>query len=97
MASFALPLSVAPARERPFYLAVVAAAGGAAFALTSAAGGAMAEAAHGRASPMPLLLAGSAALRIGALGAALCLPAPRARPAPTATVVAAPDALQSAA
>ncbi len=94
VASFALPLSVAPARERPFYLAVVAAAGGAAFALTSAAGGAVADAAQGRTSPLPLLLAGSAALRVGAFGAALLLPAPRAVPSPTAAVV---DALQRAA
>ncbi|HEX7623934.1 MAG TPA: MFS transporter [Anaeromyxobacteraceae bacterium] len=96
VASFALPLSVAPARERPFYLAVVAAAGGAAFALTSAAGGAVAEAAQGRGgSPLPLLLVGSAALRVGAIGAALFLPAPRAAVVPPAAVVGAPEVLEA--
>ncbi len=40
-ASFALPLAVAPARERPFYHAAFAMAGGASFALASAAGGAL--------------------------------------------------------
>ena len=93
VAGFALPLSVAPARERPFYLAVVAAAGGAAFALTSAAGGAVAQAAEGRDSPLQLLLVGSAALRVGALGAALLLPGPRAAVTPPAAVVGAPEVL----
>ena len=43
VASFDLPLSVAPERERPFYIAAVAVAGGAAFAVTSALGGAFAD------------------------------------------------------
>jgi MFS family permease len=44
LASFALPLAVAPARERPFYHAAFAMAGGASFALASAAGGALLQA-----------------------------------------------------
>ncbi len=44
LASFSLPLAVAPARERPFYHAAFAMTGGAAFALASAAGGALAQA-----------------------------------------------------
>lgn len=43
LASFALPLAVAPARERPFYHAAFAMTGGAAFALASAAGGALVQ------------------------------------------------------
>ncbi|MGZ3420795.1 MAG: MFS transporter [Polyangiales bacterium] len=41
LAAFAMPLSVAPARERPFYLAALASAGGGAFALGAALGGAL--------------------------------------------------------
>lgn len=78
VASFDLPLSVAPRRERPFYIAVVFAAGGAAFAITSAVGGAFAEMATVQA-PLRFLLAGSAALRLAALGAALALPAAKRR------------------
>ncbi len=44
LAAFALPLAVAPARERPFYHAAFAMAGGASFALASAAGGALVQA-----------------------------------------------------
>ncbi len=73
VASFALPLSVAPARERPFYIAAVAVAGGAAFAATSALGGALADMATVQ-EPLRLLLAGSAGLRLVALGTALALP-----------------------
>ena len=73
VASFALPLSVAPERERPFYIAAVAVAGGAAFAVTSALGGAFADLAVVQA-PLRLLLAGSATLRLVALGAAWALP-----------------------
>jgi len=43
LAAFALPLAVAPARERPFYHAAFAMAGGAAFALASASGGALVQ------------------------------------------------------
>jgi len=39
LSAFALPLAVAPARERPFYHAAFAMTGGASFALASAAGG----------------------------------------------------------
>jgi MFS family permease len=85
VASFALPLQVAPARERPFYLAAVAAAGGAAFAATSAAGGTLVEAAGG--SPLRTLLVGSAVLRLGAVAAAWALPADRT-PAPVAAAAA---------
>jgi MFS family permease len=41
IAAFALPLAVAPRRQRPFYLAAFAAAGGGAYALAAAAGGAL--------------------------------------------------------
>jgi len=44
LASFALPLSVAPRRDRPFYLATFAMAGGAAYALATWAGGTVAAA-----------------------------------------------------
>lgn len=43
LASFQLPLAVAPRENRPFYLAVFATVGGVAFALASAAGGELAE------------------------------------------------------
>jgi MFS family permease len=74
VASFALPLAVAPARERPFYLAAVAVAGGAAFAVTSAAGGALVDAAQTHHAPIRFLFACSAALRLVALGTAFLLP-----------------------
>jgi MFS family permease len=44
LAAFALPLAVAPARERPFYHAAFAMTGGASFALASAAGGLLVQA-----------------------------------------------------
>ncbi len=53
LAAFALPLAIAPARERPFYHAAFAMAGGTAFALASASGGALAQA-----LPPGLLVAG---------------------------------------
>jgi MFS family permease len=73
VASFALPLSVAPARERPFYLAAFAVAGGTAFAVTSSVGATVAEAA---AAPIRfrLLLISSAVLRLGAFATAFGLP-----------------------
>jgi MFS family permease len=43
LAAFALPLAVAPARERPFYHAAFAMTGGTAFALASAGGGALVQ------------------------------------------------------
>ncbi|HYO56039.1 MFS transporter [Archangium sp.] len=52
LAAFALPLAVAPARERPFYHAAFAMTGGASFALASAAAGALVQALP----PSPLLL-----------------------------------------
>ena len=73
VASFDLPLSVAPERERPFYIAAVAVAGGAAFAITSALGGAFADMVTVQA-PLRVLLAGAATLRLVALGAAWALP-----------------------
>jgi hypothetical protein len=76
VANFALPLSVAPERERPFYLAAVAVAGGAAFAVTSALGGALADVATVQ-MPLRLLFAGSAGLRLAAFGVALALPSGR--------------------
>lgn len=100
VASFALPLAVAPERERPFYVGAVALAGGAAFALSSAVGGAVVERAA-PASALRLLLAGSAVLRLAAVGAALALPEGRAgrRPAAPAApvpVAAAPAAARAA-
>ncbi|HET6414412.1 MAG TPA: MFS transporter [Anaeromyxobacter sp.] len=44
LASFSLPLSVAPRRDRPYYLAVFAMAGGAAYAVATWGGGALAGA-----------------------------------------------------
>jgi MFS family permease len=44
LASFAMPLAVAPRRDRPFYLATFAMAGGVAYALATAGGGALAAA-----------------------------------------------------
>ncbi len=44
VAAFALPLAVAPRAERPFYLALFAMTGGAAYALATALGGTLAEA-----------------------------------------------------
>jgi MFS family permease len=44
LASFALPLAVAPRRERPFYVAAFSAAGGVSFAAAAAAAGALAGA-----------------------------------------------------
>ncbi len=81
VATFDMPLSVAPDRERPFYLAAVAAAGGAAFAITSALGGAFADMATVQA-PLRFLLAGSATIRLAAIGAALALPGRRRLPRP---------------
>lgn len=80
VASFALPLSVAPERERPIYLGAIAMAGGAAFAATSALGGAVAHASP--ASGLRVLLAGSALLRCAAAGTAMLLPEQRAAPQP---------------
>ena len=42
-ATFQLPLAIAPDEQRPYYLAIFAAAGGVAFALAAAAGGLMAH------------------------------------------------------
>jgi MFS family permease len=78
LAAFALPLSIAPRRDRPFYLAVFATAGGAAFAAATALGGALATAlpraittlgtgGHG----LELLFALSAAGRLAAASLAL--------------------------
>jgi len=94
VASFALPLEVAPARERPFYLAAVAAAGGAAFAATSAAGGSLVAAASG--SPLRALLVGGGVLRLGAVAAAWALPLDRA-PAPAPPERAANETIRAAA
>ncbi len=68
LAAFALPLAVAPSRERPFYHAAFAMTGGAAFALASACGGALAQA-----LPANLLLLGHpcTALQLVFLAAAL--------------------------
>ena len=55
------------------------------------------QATQGSTSPLPYLLVGSAALRVGVLGAALLLPGPRATPAATAAAVGLRDALRRAA
>ncbi|HVO20110.1 MAG TPA: MFS transporter [Anaeromyxobacter sp.] len=47
LASFALPLSIAPRRDRPYYLAAFAAAGGVAYAAATWAGGALTAALPG--------------------------------------------------
>jgi MFS family permease len=75
VATFALPLSVAPRRERAYYLAAIAVAGGAAFAVTSAAGCALADGSRAVHAPLRLLLAASTVLRLAAFAAALNLPA----------------------
>jgi MFS family permease len=73
---FALPLAIAPRRERPFYLAAVAVAGGAAFAATSALAGALVgDPARFGHVPLRALLVASAALRLASVAAALALPA----------------------
>jgi MFS family permease len=86
LAAFHLPLAVAPRRERPFYLASFAAAGGLAHAVAVAAGGLLAarlpvrfEVLGAAAWPVQLLFVASAlgrfaaaflALRVGERGAA---------------------------
>ena len=78
VASFALPLAVAPERERPFYLAAVAVSGGAAFAITSAVAGALADGGYGVHASGRALFVASGALRLAAVAAALALPGPGA-------------------
>jgi MFS family permease len=76
VATFSLPLAIAPARERPHYHALFAMAGGGAFALASAAGGALVAAAPDllpEASgvlPLQLTFAASSAARAAAALAA---------------------------
>jgi hypothetical protein len=82
IAAFALPLAVSPRRERPFYLAAVAAAGGLAYALAIVAGGALAVALPravatlGRSSGhgLELLFVASAVGRLGSALLALRIP-----------------------
>ena len=76
VAMFTLPLSLAPAAERSHYHAAFSTAGGAAFALASVCGGAIAEgsgalALGGRWSSLQLTLAASLALRVAAAGVSL--------------------------
>jgi MFS family permease len=79
VATFALPLSVGGKRERPFCLAVVAFAGGAAFACTSAVGGFLVGRGY---APLRLLLACAVVLRVVAVLAAIPLPRGRAEQTP---------------
>ena len=74
VASFAMPLSVAPRRDRSFFLAAIAMAGGVAFAATSAVGCALVDASGPVHAPIRALFAGSAALRVTAVAAAVMLP-----------------------
>jgi MFS family permease len=72
LAAFALPLAVAPSRERPFYHAAFSMTGGAAYALASAAGGALMQS-----LPRTLLVGGHAwgtlqAIFLAAAGARAC-------------------------
>jgi MFS family permease len=87
LTSFALPLAMAPRRDRPFYLATVGVAGGAAYALATAAGGALAlalpatVATLGQAGPghgLAILFAVSAAGRIASAFLALRIREPGA-------------------
>jgi MFS family permease len=75
LAMFALPLAVAPTRERPFWHAGFAVAGGAGYAVASAlAGHAAATPLAARLdSPIRLLLALSAVARVAAAGLAALL------------------------
>jgi MFS family permease len=88
LASFALPLSLAPRSERPFYLATFSATGGLAYALASAAGGALASALPARfvlwghpSHGLHLLFVISAVGRLGSGWLALRIREPGARPA----------------
>jgi MFS family permease len=93
VASFDLPLSIAPRRERPFYLGAMAMAGGAAFGITAFAGSALVGralgpgvavlGASGGLSVRTLLVA-SSGLRLVALGTALALPGRKEREAAVA-------------
>jgi MFS family permease len=88
LAIFALPLSVAPRKDRPFYLAAFSTAGGLAYALSSALGGALASAlpAHFLLGSHPwvnlhVLFVISAVARLGAVFLAARIVEPDARPA----------------
>lgn len=66
LASFAAPLAIAPRRDRPFYLAAFAMAGGLSYAAAVALGGLAAGAAPGGApGALPVVFAVSAAGRLG--------------------------------
>ncbi|MGC4119255.1 MAG: MFS transporter [Myxococcales bacterium] len=67
LASFALPLSVAPRAERPYYLSALSAAAGLSFALASAGGGAIAER-----LPQTLTVLGHTSFGLHALFVATC-------------------------
>jgi len=69
LASFALPLAIAPRRDRPYYLAAFAAAGGVAYAAATWAGGALAAALPG-ALAAPGAGAGRGLMTVFALSAA---------------------------
>lgn len=99
LAAFALPLAVAPARERPFYHAAFSMTGGTAFALASAAAGLLVKALPGtllvadRAwSSLHVLFVLAALARAGAalLSRSLVEPAGTRPVAPSAPVAPAP-------
>jgi MFS family permease len=85
LASFAVPLAVAPRRERPFYVAAFSSAGGLAYALGTAAGGALVAAQPpggllgGGAGALALPFALSAAGRVGSAFLALRIAEPGAQ------------------
>lgn len=98
LASFALPLSLAPRRGRPFYLAAFSAAGGLAFAAASATGGLAARSLpvelHLRVLGRPMfalqaLFVASALARLGAAGLAVRIVQPDARSRPVGELLAA--------
>ncbi|HLL53522.1 MAG TPA: MFS transporter, partial [Myxococcaceae bacterium] len=84
LAAFALPLAVAPKGERPFYHASFAMAGGAAYGLAAAAGGAVAQAASpwvgGTWVALHVTFVASAAARLLAATSALRIEEPGAQP-----------------
>jgi MFS family permease len=79
VATFTLPLAIAPARQRPHYHAAFSAASGCAFAVASACGGALVAAGPrllgtgGSAVPIHLTFAASLGFRVAAAAASLAV------------------------
>ena len=89
VAAFALPLSLAPREGRPFYLAAFAMAGGAAFTISTTAGGLLAQALPDRFTlfgrelyDLHVLFLLTSACRIVAASWGLRIAEPGARPVP---------------